>query len=221
MRTTIVNHTLFTPFLAIMFIRAYLRASTIEQDADRSRNELADFAASKKLRIAAFYTENQSGAKITRPELGRLISDSHPGDILLIEKVDRLSRLPYEKWIELKEKLLLAKIKIVVIDQPMTFSSLGDGEDETMLSKILTNFMIDLAAGMSRDDYETRKKRQAQGIDKAKKQGKYLGRKPDKALRNNIDLLLDERKSWTQIQALLKCSRSTIAKVSKIRKLES
>ena len=38
-----------------------------------------------------------------------------------------------------------------------------------MVYSVLTDFMIDLAAAMARDDYETRRKRQAQGIEKAKK----------------------------------------------------
>lgn len=46
-----------------MFIRAYLRASTDEQDANRARNELVQFSDSKNVRIASFYTETQSGAK--------------------------------------------------------------------------------------------------------------------------------------------------------------
>lgn len=41
------------------------------------------------LKIAAWYTENESGAKLARPELFRLLNDSQPGDILLTEQVDR------------------------------------------------------------------------------------------------------------------------------------
>lgn len=198
-----------------MFIRAYLRASTAEQDANRSKKELIKFCDDKSVRIASFYTENQSGAKITRPELLRLITDSHPGDVLLIEKVDRLSRLPYEQWKELKGHLVAAGLHIVVIDQPMTHSVLNSSNDNSMISRVLTEFMIDLAAAMARDDYETRIKRQAQGIAKAKLLGKYQGRKPDYELRKNICLLISEGKSWSQVQSLLKCSRSTISKALK------
>ncbi|MDL2014103.1 helix-turn-helix domain-containing protein [Vibrio parahaemolyticus] len=52
-------------------------------------------------------------------------------------------------------------------------------------------------------------------IQKAKTLGKYQGRKPDLKLRENVALLLSEGKSWSQIQQLLGCSRSTIAKVKK------
>ena len=136
--------------------------------------------------------------------------------MLLIEKVDRLSRLPFEQWKLLKNKLVAAGIHIVVVDQPMTHAILNAPIENSMISKVLTEFMIDLAAAMARDDYETRRKRQAQGIEKAKVLGKYQGRQPDHGLRDNIQLLLDEGKSWSQVQSLLKCSRSTIAKTVKI-----
>ena len=38
--------------------------------------------------------------------------------------------------------------------------------------------MIDLAAAIARDDYQTRRKRQAQGTEKAKSSGKHQDRKP-------------------------------------------
>ncbi|EKO3601095.1 recombinase family protein [Vibrio metschnikovii] len=199
-----------------MFIRGYLRASTDEQDAHRAKSELIQFAKQKGVRIASFYTENQSGSKLERAELSRLIEDSHQNDILLIEKVDRLSRLPYEQWKLLKHQLVDAGIHIVVLDQPMTHSILNGIAENSMISKVLTEFMIDLAAAMARDDYETRQKRQAQGIEKAKALGKYQGRQPDHQLRKNIALLLGKGKSWSKIQSLLGCSRSTVAKVKNL-----
>ncbi|EPE37188.1 resolvase (plasmid) [Candidatus Photodesmus katoptron] len=198
-----------------MFIRAYLRASTKEQDAKRAQYNLTKFANDKGVRIASYYIENQSAAKLDRPALRRLIYDSQKGDILLIEKIDRLSRLPYEQWKELKNRLIDSGIHIVVTEQPMTHEILDKGKPYSMISKVLTEFMIDLAAAMARDDYETQRIRQAQGIKKAKLLGKYKGRQPNHKLRNNISLLLLEGKSWSQIQSLLGCSRSTISKVNK------
>ncbi|MET2973424.1 recombinase family protein, partial [Vibrio harveyi] len=115
------------------------------------------FAEQKGVRIASFYIENASGAHADRAELERLITDSHRGDVILIEKVDRLSRLPYQQWKKLKAKLMEAGLHIVVVDQPMTHGVLTGNEDASMLSKVLTEFMIDLAAAMARDDYETRR----------------------------------------------------------------
>lgn len=58
-----------------MFIRAYLRASTSEQDASRARGALDAFADERGLRIAARYMENKSGAQVAQsraiPPFGR------------------------------------------------------------------------------------------------------------------------------------------------------
>ena len=86
-----------------MFVRAYLRASTKEQDARRARDELRRFVKERGLKIASYYIENESGASLKRPELFRLLEDSHPGDVLLIEQVDRLSRLGAEDWMLLED----------------------------------------------------------------------------------------------------------------------
>jgi len=46
-----------------MYVRAYLRASTYEQDAPRACEKLEAFCAERTLSIAAKYIENESGAK--------------------------------------------------------------------------------------------------------------------------------------------------------------
>ena len=76
-----------------MFLRAYLRASTVEQNAERAKQSLIDFAADHNQRIASFYIENESGATLHRPKLMELISDAGEGDIILMEQIDRLARL--------------------------------------------------------------------------------------------------------------------------------
>jgi Site-specific recombinases, DNA invertase Pin homologs len=76
-----------------MAIRAYLRASTADQDADRARDSLTSFAAEHGSRITAFYVENASGTKLDRPALDDLLTEAHAGDVLLVEGIDRLTRL--------------------------------------------------------------------------------------------------------------------------------
>ncbi|WP_237578157.1 recombinase family protein, partial [Klebsiella pneumoniae] len=39
------------------------------------------------------YIDNVSGTTMNRPELIRLLGDAEPGDVILIEQVDRLTRL--------------------------------------------------------------------------------------------------------------------------------
>ena len=68
-----------------MFVRGYLRASTDEQDANRAREQLVEFAKGKGHSIASFYVENESGRKLHRPELTRLINDASESDVILLE----------------------------------------------------------------------------------------------------------------------------------------
>ena len=88
-----------------MFIRAYLRASTKEQDAKRAKSELIAFANDHGHKIAAFYVENASGATLVRPKLMQLIEDAHKGDAILVEQIDRLARLNQADWDTLKRIL--------------------------------------------------------------------------------------------------------------------
>ncbi|WP_243422999.1 recombinase family protein [Photobacterium kishitanii] len=62
--------------------------------AQRAKEELKAFAYKFNHCLTGYYIENQSGTKLERPELNKLIEDSEAGDVLLIEKMDRLTRLP-------------------------------------------------------------------------------------------------------------------------------
>src|SRR3954465_6098990 len=113
-----------------MFIRAYLRASTDDQDANRARDQLKSFAVERGLAIAAWYVENESGAKLTRPELFRLLSDARPGDILLVEKVDRLSRLNAVDWEKLKAELATRRVRVVALGLPTSWMMANANTDD-------------------------------------------------------------------------------------------
>src|ERR1700741_5615263 len=104
------------------FIRAYLRASTDEQDGARARDQGKAFASERGMQIAAWYVENESGAKLARPELFRLLSDSHPGDVLLVEQVDRLSRLNAVDWDRLKVELKARQGRVGALDRPTSWA---------------------------------------------------------------------------------------------------
>ncbi|MFP3490753.1 recombinase family protein, partial [Staphylococcus sp. SIMBA_130] len=47
--------------------------------------------------IAGVYREKASGASADRPELLRMIDDLQPGEVVIAEKMDRISRLPLEE----------------------------------------------------------------------------------------------------------------------------
>jgi DNA invertase Pin-like site-specific DNA recombinase len=202
---------------AAMFVRAYLRASTDEQDATRAQQQLEAFAAERGLHIAATYVENESGAKLARPELFRLLADSRPGDILLVEQVDRLSRLTASDWERLKAELASRHVRIVALDLPTSWMMANNKADDftARMFDAINGMMLDMLAAVARKDYEDRRRRQAQGQDRAKSEGLYKGRKEDTARNAGIAAMLKSGSSWSQIQAATKCSRATIAKIAK------
>lgn len=114
-----------------MFVRAYLRASTQEQDATRARAALEAFAAERGLDVATWYVENGSGASLKRPELFRLLSDCKAGDVLLIEQVDRLSRLNDADWEALKREIGARGVRIVALDLPTSWQSIATTDETT------------------------------------------------------------------------------------------
>jgi DNA invertase Pin-like site-specific DNA recombinase len=157
-----------------MFIRAYLRASTSEQDASRAKSALDVFATEHGLRIAARYVENESGAKLHRPELFRLLSDCEEGDVLLVEQVDRLSRLTSPDWIKLRNLIDAKQVRIVALDLPTSWSLAAPTDEFTgRMFAAVNAMMLDVLAAVARKDYEDRRRRQAEGTAKAKAAGLY------------------------------------------------
>jgi DNA invertase Pin-like site-specific DNA recombinase len=197
-----------------MNARAYLRASTSEQDASRAREQVEAFAAERGLPIVGTYVENESGAKLARPELFRLIADSRPGDVLLVEQVDRLSRLSDADWRKLRTELEARQIRVVALDLPTSWQLAAPGDEFTArMFAALNAMMLDMLAAVARKDYEDRRRRQAQGIVKAKAAGAYRGRPEDTTRNAGIAGMLRSGMSWTAIQEATGCSRATIAKV--------
>ena len=202
-------------------IYGYLRASTDEQDAKRAKEQLEQFANEMGFKIACWFIENESGAKLERPELFRLLNVAMSGDILLVEQVDRISRLNAEDWEKLKHIINEKGLKVVSLDLPTSYQFIKNGDTftERMLSA-LNSMMLDMLAAVARKDYEDRRRRQAQGVQRAKLEGKYKGRPIDHDLHSKIEGLLRDKKSYSYIERLLGCSRHTISRVSKRIKTE-
>lgn len=206
-----------------MFIRAYLRASTKEQDASRAKADLQRFVDERGLRIAASYVENESGASLQRPELFRLLSDCQPGDVLLVEQVDRLSRLNAADWEKLKAEIASKRVRVVALDLQTSHQLIQAGGDEfsARMLDAINGMMLDMLAAIARKDYEDRRRRQTQGIEKAKASGTYKGR-PENAERNAALMdMLRKGQTWASIVAATGVSTSTLARLSKRLSVEA
>ena len=199
-----------------MFIRAYLRASTTEQDATRAYAALEQFAADHGQAIASHYIENASGARADRPELLRLLKDARKGDVLLVESIDRLSRLPEEDWKNLKVAIDSKGLRIVALDLPTSHQGMTDTKGDEFTGRMLgaiNSMLVEMMAAIARKDYEQRRERQAQGIEKAKAAGKYQGRPVDADLHQRVRELLDAKMGIRATARHAGCSTTTVLKI--------
>lgn len=100
--------------------------------------------------------------------------------MLLIEQVDRLSRLNDANWEALKRGIGARGVRIVALDLPTSWRSIVTS-DETM-ARILTaanGMLLDMLTAIAREDYTDHRRRQAEGIAKAKTEGACMGRRED------------------------------------------
>lgn len=93
----------------------YARVSSKEQNEQRQMIALTAFGIVEK----NIYMDKQSGKDFDRPRYKRLVKKLHPGDLLVIQSIDRLGRNYgeiLEQWrVITKEK----RVDIVVLDMPL------------------------------------------------------------------------------------------------------
>lgn len=174
-----------------MTTRIYVRASTKDQDAERALDDLRNFALTIEDDLQE-YVENESGTKLDRPVLNKLLDESANGDTLLVESVDRLSRLSQSDFDVLKGRIKEKGLKLVVADLPTTHVLVSS--TDTITSSILhlvNNMLIDLLATMARLDNDKRRERIKQGLERSGY--KPTGKKANTAKHERIKQLLDTR----------------------------
>ena len=164
-----------------MTVRIYVRASTKDQDATRALADLVAFSTSYDDNHVE-YVEHFSGTKLDRPLLAKLLKDAEQGDILLVESVDRLSRLSQDDFAILKQRIKDKGLRLVVADLPTTHT-VSEGMTGDIL-RVINDMLIDLLATMAKLDNDKRRERIKQGL--ANSGYKPSGKKPNTTKHNRI-----------------------------------
>jgi DNA invertase Pin-like site-specific DNA recombinase len=200
--------------------RIYMRVSTESQDLDRQQR-LIDDARANGYYVAGTYAEKASGTTTDRPELQRMIRDLQPGDVVIAEKIDRLSRLPLPEAAALIDSIKSkgARLAIPGVIDLSEFAAGADGVAQIVLNAT-QDMLLKLALQMARDDYETRRQRQREGIDGALKKlreghpdAKPFGRRADTTLHERIVAL---RNGGTTIAETARLTDSSLATVKRV-----
>lgn len=193
--------------------RVYLRVSTDAQDLQR-QEEIITTAKGAGYYVAGVYREKASGARADRPELLRMIADLQPGEVVIAERIDRISRLPLPE----AEKLIAsieekgARLAIPGVVDLSDLAEQAEGVAKVVLESV-QSMLLRLALQMARDDYQDRRERQRQGIQLAKEAGKYRGRQADLKRRAQVVAL---RASGHSIQVTAQLTGYSISQVKRI-----
>ncbi|MFO3723808.1 recombinase family protein [Pseudomonas sp. HLMP] len=202
----------------------YLRASTKDQDANRAKVALESFAIEKDLRIVGVYAENISGTKLNRPELLSLLDTAEPGDVLLVESVDRLSRLSQPDWDTLKGTIKTKGLRLVVADLPTSHMLVEARGITGQIMDVINNMLIDLMATMARLDQEKRVERIKQGLENKKAanpEWKPSGKGRNAAKWTKVQTLMREHPTMSaeMIAKLADCGVATVYRIKKESKV--
>ncbi len=178
-----------------MAIVGYARVSTVGQCLEAQLTALKD--------CERVFQEKESGAKAKRIELERMLEFVRDGDVVVITKLCRLARNT-RHLLEVVEFLDGKNIGLKVLNL---------GIDTSSPTGRLMLTMIGAVAAFER---ELLLERQAEGIEIAKKKGKYLGRKPTAmAKANDVRELLADGIAKTIVAEKLNISVSSIYRVLK------
>lgn len=193
--------------------RIYLRVSTAPQDLTRQA-EIEHSTRAAGFYIAGIYREKASGARADRAELQRMIADLQPSEVVVAEKIDRISRLPLPEAEKLVASIRAkgAKLAIPGLVDLSEIADKSEGVAKVVLESV-QELLLKLALQMARDDYLTLQERQRQGIKIAKEKGKYKGRKEDTAMHNRIIALRTAKESIQSTADLAGCSVSQVKRV--------
>lgn len=173
----------------------YARVSTIDQNLDRQLTQLREYIKDDRYII----TDKASGKDFNRKGYNALVGTEttapllHENDLLIICSLDRLGRNYTEikqQWEYITNTL---KANIKVLDMPLLDTSTAANNLD---GRFIADLVLQILSYTAEKERENIKKRQRQGIDTAKANGKHLGR-PQAQYPENWEPIYNNWKSGT------------------------
>jgi len=136
-----------------MNVYGYIRVSSRDQNEDRQRIALHE----RGVEDGFIYTDKVSGKDFDRPQYKKLVKKLKPGDLLMIQSIDRLGR-NYEEvqnqWRVLtKEK----EADICVLDMPL----LDTRQGKDLMGTFIADLVLQILSFVAQNEREFIRKRQA------------------------------------------------------------
>ena len=141
----------------------YARVSSKEQNLDRQLEALQS--------VSKVFSDKASGQSTDRPQLQAMLDYLREGDIVIVTELDRLGR-NNKDLTEIMNAIQQKGATLEVLNLP----SMNGIEDEN-LRRLINNLVVELYKYQAESERKRIKERQAQGIELAKKKGRFTGRK--------------------------------------------
>lgn len=173
----------------------YARVSTVGQDYETQREKLEEYGCEK------IFVEKATGTSTTqRKELQAAISHARQGDILVVTKIDRLAR----SIIDLNN--LVQELK----DKGVSVHFIGEGIefDADEKADSFKSLFFNMLGGIAQFERDLIVQRTSEGRERARKQGKHLGRpaQPKKNVERAIKLYEERKTNGMSVNDILKAT---------------
>jgi len=139
----------------------YIRVSSEGQNIARQKKSLSDNGCTE------FYIEKISGASMERPKLNEMLDSLSMGDMVIVHEISRLSR---------STKDLLTIVEVIK-DKGAKLKSITDSWLDLSDDNPMSELLFTIFSGLAQFERKMIKQRQKEGIEIAKSEGKYRGKK--------------------------------------------
>lgn len=171
----------------------YMRVSTIDQNLDRQKKQLEEIGCKR------IFFEKVTGTKRERPELNRMLDFLRPGDTVVVTDLTRLSRSTKD-LIEITELIAKKGAHLKSLKETWLDTTTAHGK-----------MLFTIFAGIAQFERDLTSERTKEGIQAARKRGKYPGRpKTDEEKVNYALYLMDQGLSRTDAAEKAGISRMTL-----------
>ena len=163
----------------MIFNFAYARVSTDEQETERQKQAIKEYCP--EIEEKDIFIDKATGKNFDRPSyqlmksiIERVSTEENQVE-LIIEEFDRLGRNKQQiqeelRWFkEHRTRVRILNLPTTLVDVP---------GDSSYLLEMVQNILIEVMGTIAEEELRMRKKRQMEGIEIARQQGKYRGRKP-------------------------------------------
>lgn len=183
-----------------MKVAVYVRVSRLDQNADNQVVELARYIEARGWQATQFIERGVSGSKDRRPQLDAMMKDvkRRSFDAVVCWKLARLGR-DMRDLVNLLDELRALDVGLV---------TLGEGLDTTTPAGRMA---FGIFASVADFERERLRERTLLGLDRARAQGKRLGRPVDETLRTRVMACVGLSVRAAAEQA--GCSTATVQKI--------